>query len=115
MHQQRGQGAAFPVKYPVPAGSLPAPGLADGTAAILCLRERAISIRPDGAGLPGRVLHVRFLGDVALVEVAVEGFDEPLKVRTPDASRLSRGANVRVEIDPARALVFAAAQNEATR
>ena len=98
-----------------PAGPVPAPGLADGSAAILCLRERAISIGREGPGLPGRVLHVRFLGDVALVEVAVEGFDEPLKVRTPDASRLSRGANVRVEIDPARALVFAAAQNEATR
>ena len=93
-----------------PAGPVPAPGHKDGTSAILCLRERAITISPagsSGSGLSGRVLHVRFLGDVALVEVAVEGFDEPLKVRTPDASGLGRGANVRVEIDPARALVFA--------
>ena len=101
-----------------PIGAIPAPGIADGDTAILCLRERAMIVRPDNnqsvptrSGpakiLPGRVLHVRFLGDVGLVEVAVQGFEEPLKIRTPEPGGLSRGANVLVEIDPARALVFA--------
>ena len=104
-----------------PIGSLPAPGLADADMAILCLRERAMTITPTAALgsaaaraggasqaviLPGRVLHVRFLGDVVLVEVAVQGFDDPLKVRTATPDGLVRGANVTVEIDPARALVF---------
>ena len=100
-----------------PAGTFPAPGLPEGAPAILCLRERAMTVRADASmapgvnrsarGLPGRVLHVRFLGDVALIEVAVAGFEEPLKIRTPDAGSLARGADVRVEIDPTRALVFA--------
>jgi iron(III) transport system ATP-binding protein len=101
-----------------PIGAIPAPGIGDGEPAILCLRERAIMVWPEnhppppdrthnGRILPGRVLHVRFLGDVGLVEVAVQGFDDPLKIRTPEPEGLSRGANVSVEIDPARALVFA--------
>jgi iron(III) transport system ATP-binding protein len=101
-----------------PAGSIPAPGIADGSPAILCLRERAMMIWREGYPppperihngriLPGRVLHVRFLGDVARVDVAVQGFDEPLQIRTPDPDGLAKGHNVMVEIDPARALVFA--------
>lgn len=96
-----------------PAGFVPAPGIADGPAT-LCLRERALLIRPDAnggketSGLPGRVLQVRFLGDVARYEVAVAGFDAPLKIRAGGPAGLSRGANVRVEIDPSTALVFPA-------
>ncbi len=102
-----------------PFGTIPAPGLSEAQSAILCLRERAILIWPEGRPPPpdrihqgivlaGRVLHLRFLGDVALVEVAVQGFEEPLKIRTPEPDGLARGANVKVEIDPARALVFPA-------
>ena len=101
-----------------PIGAIPAPGIANGEPAVLCLRERSIKVWPAGnpstitspsnaITLPGRVLHVRFLGDVVLVEVAVQGFDDPLKVRSPQSDGLGRGANVTVEIDPTRALVFA--------
>jgi iron(III) transport system ATP-binding protein len=102
-----------------PVGPIPAPGFADGTAAILCLRERSLVVRPQGQSerrgrtgsvrvLAGRVQHVRFLGDVGLVEVAVEGFEGPLKIRTTAPEGLRRGANVDVEIDPTRAFVFPA-------
>ncbi len=102
-----------------PIGPIPTHGIPDGDTAILCLRERSMIVWPEskppppdrthhGRVLAGRVLHIRFLGDVGLVEVAVEGFDDPLKIRTPEPDGLSRGANVRVEIDPARALVFPA-------
>ena len=101
-----------------PVGPIPAPGIADGETAVLCLRERALTVWRQGSTpppvrslhgrvLPGRVLHVRFLGDVGLVEVAVLGFEEPLKIRTPEPDGLQRGANVNVEFDPTRALVFA--------
>jgi iron(III) transport system ATP-binding protein len=103
-----------------PIGRIPALGLADGTSAVLCLRERSIRLSPyDGLRLPppraetarvlaGRVMHRRFLGDVCLVEVAVEGFEARLRARVADDAGLERGTNVAVEIDPARALVFAA-------
>lgn len=103
-----------------PVGKIGAPGLEDGDTAVLCLRERGLKVtaydgrtlpEPQVAGakmLPGRVTHRRFLGDVCLLEIAVEGFDGRLRARTPDDAGLDRGSNVAVEIDPARALVFSA-------
>jgi iron(III) transport system ATP-binding protein len=82
--------------------------LADGTRAVVCIRERGIRLLSEGEGLPGRVLDVKFLGDVARIEVAVEGFDKPLKVRVRESAGWVRGAEVRAQIDPARVLVFAA-------
>ena len=52
--------------------------------------------------------YVKFLGDVGLVEIGVHGFDVPLRARTPVAvgEVWSKGAEVSVEIDPARILLF---------
>ena len=47
-----------------PIGKLPAPGLADGSRAVVGIRERGIRLSTDGDGLAGRVLDVKFLGDV---------------------------------------------------
>ena len=88
---------------------LPAPGLAAGSRAVVCIRERGIRLsRPTVTGLAARVLDVKFLGDVARLEVGVEGFDKPLKVRVRESAGWARGAEVRAHIDPARVLVFAA-------
>jgi iron(III) transport system ATP-binding protein len=92
------------------AGSFPAPGLADGTAAVLCIRERAIEIASvDKAGsgwLRGRVLDLKFLGDVTRIDVAVEGFEQPLKARVTQRDGLRKGSEVKVSIGPKAGLVF---------
>ncbi len=91
-----------------PIGRLPVPDtITDGERAVLCVRERGVEVNRNGQGLPGRVLHVRFLGDIDLLEIGVQGFDVPLRVRTPHFTQWARGAEVGVEIDPERALVFA--------
>jgi len=95
-----------------PVGPLPAPGLSEGQSATVCIRERGITLSPANGGLAGRVLDVKFLGDVARVEVGVEGFDKPLKVRVRELEGWTRGAEVGVEIDPARVLVFPAESQE---
>lgn len=111
-----------------PIGTLAAPGVADGAEAVLCIRERGLVLSAPqyvggrgpaagqasgtGNGLAGRVLHVKFLGDVALVEVAVAGFDHPLRARVRELEGWRRGAEVRVAIDAARALVFPASGAE---
>ncbi len=92
-----------------PIGRLPAAGLADGETAILCIRERGIRLLAHGGGLAGRVLHAKFLGDVALLEIGVQGFDAPLRVITQDSGSYGRGREVGVEIDRGRTLLFAAA------
>jgi len=96
-----------------PIGMLDAlEALTEGARVTLCIRERGITLTPEGTGLAGRVLDVKFLGDVARLEVGVEGFDNPLKVRVREMEGWTRGAEVRVAIDPGRVLVFPAETQE---
>jgi iron(III) transport system ATP-binding protein len=92
------------------AGAFAAPNVADGRPAVLCVRERAITLtpmsQPAAKGLSGRVLGLKFLGDVTRLDVAVEGFERPLKVRAERLDGLAKGADVCVTIDPAGVLVF---------
>lgn len=94
------------------AGSFSAGKIEDGRAAMLCIRERAVRVTPGAGrqenGLNGRVLTQKFLGDVTRLDVAVEGFETPLKVRTESQDCLTKGADVRVLIDPEGVLVFPA-------
>jgi len=98
-----------------PIGSLAAPGLADSASATLCIRERGIGLtgmngngKDDGAGLKGRLLSAKFLGDAVRYEVAVEGFEAPLNVRigAGQGQTLAKGGEVRLHIDPAEVLIF---------
>jgi iron(III) transport system ATP-binding protein len=89
-----------------PLGQVPAPGIPEGETAILGLRERGIRVTDAGQGLPGRILHAKFLGDIALLEVGVQGFDAPLRVRTPEGRIRPKGSEVGIEIDMSRVLVF---------
>jgi len=91
-----------------PLGTFPAPSLPGGAKAVLCIRQRAIRLLPEGQGHPARARHVRFLGDAALVEMAVQGFDEPLKALVHESEVPPRGRDIGIEIDPLRVLVFAA-------
>jgi iron(III) transport system ATP-binding protein len=54
------------------------------------------------------VLDARFLGDVALVEVAVQGLDAPLLARVRESDAPPLGAEIGVGIDAGAVLVFAA-------
>ncbi len=90
-----------------PVGRFAAPGAGDGETAVLCVRERGMTLAgPRRGGLPGRVLHVKFLGDVGVIEVGVEGFEQPLKLRAHESERWRKDDEVSVEIDRARVLVF---------
>jgi iron(III) transport system ATP-binding protein len=90
-----------------PLGTFPAPTLAAGQKAVLCIRQRAIRLLPEGQGHPARALHIKFLGDAALVEMAVQGFDQPLKALVHESEVPVRGRDLGIEVDPVRVLVFA--------
>ncbi len=92
-------------------GSVPAPGLSDGTKAVLCVRQRGVELLPAGQGRAARVLDVKFMGDVVIVDLAVEGLDSVLRARLRTTVPVRRGAEVGVRVDPASVLVFAAEGN----
>ncbi|HUW74032.1 MAG TPA: ABC transporter ATP-binding protein [Methyloceanibacter sp.] len=96
-----------------PLGTFPAQGLADGTEAIVCVRQGGVRLTKPGQGTPGRILDTRFLGDVGLVEVAVEGLDTPVlaRVREPDVP--AQGTEVGVGVDKGAVLIFEAEGGEA--
>jgi iron(III) transport system ATP-binding protein len=91
-----------------PIGTFAVPGLAEGDEAILCIRRRSIRLSRAGEGLAGRVLHVRFLGDLAAIEIAAQGFERPLHTLVREWEVPERGAEVSLEVDPESVLVFAA-------
>jgi iron(III) transport system ATP-binding protein len=93
-----------------PFGRLPAPGLPEGAAAVICIRPQALKLRAAGFCLPGRVVSRRFLGEVDALEVAVQGFERPVTVRAPEHRPFPEGAEVGVDIVREEVLVFCAVE-----
>ncbi|WP_181704065.1 ABC transporter ATP-binding protein [Chthonobacter albigriseus] len=89
-----------------PVGVFPAPGFADGTPVKVCIRLPGLILGEAGVGVPGRILRKRFLGEVSLVEVAVDGLDSPLKARLRGSLPSAPGTDVWISADPDSVLVF---------
>jgi iron(III) transport system ATP-binding protein len=89
-------------------GRFPAAGFAEGAAAIVCVRQRGVRLLPAAEGIPARVLHQRFLGDNALVELAVQDLDAPILARVRESDAPSPGTELGVGVDASSVLVFPA-------
>ena len=85
-----------------------AQGFAEGSAAIACVRQRGVRLLPIGEGIPARVLHRRFLGDNALVELAVQGLDASILARVRESDAPSPATELGVSVDAGAVLVFPA-------
>lgn len=104
LNEVRGRVAGGAVATPL--GRFAAPGLAEGGAAVVCIRPQGLRLAPAGEGVPGRVLSRRFLGEVDLVHVAVEG-SVPLHARLrPGPPHFAEGDEVGVGVEPDAVLVF---------
>jgi iron(III) transport system ATP-binding protein len=91
-------------------GHVAADGLPDGPAELL-LRPEGLLIRPPEEGATAVVEACRLLGATTLVHLAVPdgtGGMQHLHARLPPGAVLSRGQQVGVAMDPARAFVFRA-------
>jgi iron(III) transport system ATP-binding protein len=91
-----------------PLGTFSATGFEDGTGVIVCVRQGGIRLLEQGQGTPGRVLESRFLGDVGLLELAVDGVDGPILVRVREADMPACGTDLGVGVDESAVLIFAA-------
>jgi iron(III) transport system ATP-binding protein len=90
-----------------PFGRYPANGIADGENAVLCVRQRDINVVSPSKGRAGRVLNTRFLGEFALLEIGVEGLEEPVLARVRDSRAMAPGTEVGVRVARNGVLVFA--------
>lgn len=93
----------------LPFGRLPAPGLAEGEAAVVCIRPHRIGLHAAGCGLAGRLISRRFLGEADHALVAVTGLERPLTVRAALPETMLAGHEVGVTVAPEEVLVFPAA------
>lgn len=93
-----------------PLGSFEA-ALADGAAAVACLRPQHVRITDAPTGVAGRVVSSEFRGDSRYLLIAVPGLDAPIALRAPcrvnGADVLGPGASVNLEIDAADVPVVA--------
>jgi iron(III) transport system ATP-binding protein len=94
-------------KAETPFGKCAAGGIANGADAVACIRQRDIQIGPKSKGRAGRVLHTRFLGETALMEIGVEGMDEHIFARVRESRAKDPGSEVGISVDPNDILLFA--------
>jgi iron(III) transport system ATP-binding protein len=88
-----------------PLGPIPAPGSPDGPASA-CFRPQAFRLLPAGEGLPARLVSTRFLGETHLVELDIQGVDQPMRARLRERPPAGAKREVGVAIDFDEALVF---------
>ncbi len=90
-----------------PLGTFSASGLPDGTEAVAAIRPQGIRLGDPDCPIVGRVMERHFLGEVDLVDVFVEGLEQPITARLRGHANASVGAEVGIQIDPADVLIFA--------
>ncbi len=95
-----------------PFGIFPIENITEGEAVILCVRQRGVRLKEAGTGRAARVLHTKFLGDAAILEVGVDGLDDTIKVRMRESEAPQKGSEVSVIVDASRVLVFPATGDE---
>ena len=86
-------------------GTFPCAGLGDGAQVVACVRPPSVRLVPAGEAAAGRITRRRFVGEVDLVEVAVEGLRRPVFARDR-ARRFDAGQDVGVCVDPQDVMVF---------
>jgi len=91
-----------------PLGILAAGSHERGEKVDVCVRPQGILLQKDGlCGVSGRIRSKRFVGEVDLLTIAVDGLDHPLHARVRAGSPWEKGMDVAVSTDPNDVLVFA--------
>ncbi|MBN9670472.1 ABC transporter ATP-binding protein [Roseibium aggregatum] len=90
-----------------PLGVLPADGVENARSVDICVRPQGILLHEAGlAGVRGRIRSKRFVGEVDLLTIAIEGLNQPVQARVRAGSSWDQGMDVAVTTDPKDVLVF---------
>ncbi|PRD40872.1 ABC transporter ATP-binding protein [Phyllobacterium phragmitis] len=88
-------------------GAFPAAlGLPEESPALACIRPQAFRLAKPGEGLPARIRHSSFLGEIEQLAIKLDGVAEPLYMRTTDRIEVKPGDHVHLTIQPSGVLAF---------
>ncbi|MTI06164.1 ABC transporter ATP-binding protein [Roseibium denhamense] len=96
-----------------PLGILPASNCVSAGKVDVCIRPQGIILNKAGlCGVSGRVRTKRFVGEVDLLTIVVDGLDYPIEARVRAGSGWESGMDVSVSADPKDVLVFPRADTQ---
>ena len=88
-----------------PLGRFPAPHLAEGTDARVCLRPHQLHLSPEPTALTARVGTVEFLGEMSRAVASVPGLPAPVSLLLPCGALISPGDTIHLVVDTPSAIV----------
>ncbi|GGB54268.1 iron ABC transporter ATP-binding protein [Roseibium aquae] len=101
--------AADATRVDTALGPVVGAGFAPGLKVDVCIRPQGILLdTPENGPVQARIMAKRFVGEVDLVTLIVDGLDEPLHARLRAGSPWRVGNDVSVSTDPKDVLVFPA-------
>lgn len=87
-------------------GRFDANGLTEGSDVIIGIRHWELGVSTEGAGVEGRVIDRKFLGDAAIIEVGVRGLEDPIHIRLREMAAPEIGMDVFVSLHGSTPLVL---------
>ncbi|MFZ1814188.1 MAG: ABC transporter ATP-binding protein [Rhizobiaceae bacterium] len=92
-----------------PLGKVEQPALAEGSLVSICIRLQDVRVEKAGRGVEGvsgRLLRRRFIGIAELVELLLEGHDEPVRARIRSGTLASDAVEVKIQVDAKALMAF---------
>ncbi|MEM1045721.1 MAG: ABC transporter ATP-binding protein [Pseudomonadota bacterium] len=93
-----------------PFGRFADPGGRQSGNGTLAVRLQDVQLEAEGAagetGRAGRIVRRQFLGEVDLLEIAVDGLDRPLRARNSAIGRFMVGSDVTLTLNAADVMIF---------
>ncbi|MEZ5872134.1 MAG: ABC transporter ATP-binding protein [Nitratireductor sp.] len=102
-------GKAFGGACDTAFGVVPGTRFEDGTRLACCIRHQDVRVlqwNAKSTGKRGRVARRRYIGIAELLEIFIEGSDEPVRARIPAGTLAAETRDVEVSVSPADVLVF---------
>ncbi len=79
----------------------------------VCVRPQGISVNKAGlCGVAGRITSKRFVGEVDLLSIAIDGLVHPVQARVRAGNTWETGMDVAVDTDPKDVLVFSRKESQ---